>query len=237
MTTNGAAAQAPASLTRTVSAGAASAGTGRPCADPNPPKATPSGHLPSTQKMPTDTTEADGTLLRQIWQTLDRATREYGHAWRTPVLATVDAGQAPQARTVVLRSADAQRGELRVFTDARSPKVGELRSQSRAVLVFWCPVLNWQLRAIVEVSVLDAGGDVEAAWARVSTSAAAHDYLAAAAPGQLLNDAGNDEEAHGAHHLAILVARVHGLDWLELGRDGEHQRCRFTREGAQRLVP
>jgi len=189
--------------------------------------------------MPTDTPEADGTLLRQIWQTLDRATREHGHAWRMPVLATVDADHAPQARTVVLRSADAQRGELRVFTDARSPKVGELRLQPRAVLVFWCPVLNWQLRASVEVSVLDTGPDVEAAWARVRTSAAARDYLAASAPGQHLNGApaGNDVALNGAHHLAIVVAHVHALDWLELGRDGEHQRCRFTREGAQRLVP
>lgn len=193
----------------------------------------------STSPMPTDTHEADEALASRIWRELDRATRERDHAWRTPVLATVDAEHTSQARTVVLRGADSQLGELRVFTDARSPKVDELRVQSRAVLVFWSPLLQWQLRAAVMVTVLEDGPAVDAAWARVCTSAAAGDYLGAAAPGQHLSDAqaGNGDAVQGSHHLAILVAQVYALDWLELGPDGAHQRCRFTREGAQRLMP
>ncbi len=185
--------------------------------------------------MPTDDHAAGEGLSRRIWHELERATRERDHAWRTPVLATVDADHAPQARTVVLRSADAVRGEFRVFTDARSPKVGELRAQPRAVLVFWSPLLNWQLRATVDVVVLDQGDEVDEAWARVSTSAAARDYLAPVAPGHVL-DASADGTA-SQHHLVILVAQLRAMDWLELGGQGEHRRCRVTPGGVERLVP
>jgi pyridoxamine 5'-phosphate oxidase len=188
--------------------------------------------------MPNDAAATDEALTERVWHELARATRERGHAWRTPVLATVGADLAPQARTVVLRGADAQRGELRVFTDGRSPKVAELQERPHAVLVFWSAVLSWQVRAEVEVSLLERGPEVDAAWARVRESAAARDYLSPAAPGQpALSAAIEVAEPDAEHHLTVLVARVRAMDWLALGGGGEHRRCRITPEGVQRLVP
>ena len=187
--------------------------------------------------MPNDTTPSDDTLASRVWTELSRATREREHAWRTPVLATVAADQSPQARTVVLRSADALRGEMRFFTDVRSPKVAELRARPQAVLVFWSALLSWQLRVDVTMEVIDRGPDVDAAWERIARSAAARDYLGPAAPGQLMGGQAPSAETVDAHHLAVLVGSVRAMDWLALGPHGQHQRRWITAQGVQHLVP
>lgn len=187
--------------------------------------------------MPIDNCPADDALASRIWQELAQATRERDHAWRTPVLATVGAGQTPQARTVVLRGADQQRGELRLFTDKRSPKAAEVQASPQAVLVFWSPLLQWQLRVSMQTQLLESGADVEAAWERISQSAASRDYLGPAAPGQPVDAGAESDEPVSAHHLAILVGQVQAIDWLALGSGGQHQRRRITAESVQHLVP
>jgi hypothetical protein len=174
------------------------------------------------------------SLRAQIWQQLVRATGKREHEWRTPVLASVDADGLPQARTVVLRQADPIAGTLEVYTDSRSPKVADLLGRPDAVLVFWSRSLSWQLRARVTVQVQTGSELVEAAWVQVSRTAAAADYLAPAAPGSVFSMTAKGD--HASHHLAVLLARVEALDWLELSRDG-HRRVRFDESGACRLIP
>ena len=174
------------------------------------------------------------SLRAQIWHQLVHATGKREHEWRTPVLASVDADGLPQARTVVLRQADPIVGTLQVYTDSRSPKVADLLEHPDAVLVFWSRSLRWQLRARVTVQVQSDGDLVEAAWEEVSRTAAAADYLAPAAPGSVFSLAAQGN--HRTHHLAVLLARIEALDWLELSRDG-HRRVRFDESGACRLIP
>ena len=169
-------------------------------------------------------------IRQRIWMELQRATQDRHSEWRTPVLATAGRQGAPDARTVVLRHADAKRSCLHIYTDSRSPKVAALADQPSALLVFWSKRLSWQLRMRVQMSVETAGPQVAAAWSRVSQSAAAGDYLSAAAPGDALpDDLLPDEQAlpgdpAGPHHLAVLVAQVQEIDWLELARSG-HRRA------------
>jgi hypothetical protein len=179
--------------------------------------------------------ELDLEALRaEIWLELQHAADDRKHEWRTPVLAGVDANGLPQARTVVLRGCDPVANALVVYTDSRSPKVGELLARPDAVLVFWSGRLNWQLRARVKVQVFTAGEAVEDAWNQVSTTAAAADYLAPAAPGSDFETQSSGRSA--AHHLAVLLARVQSFDWLALSREG-HRRVRFDDSCATRLVP
>ena len=174
------------------------------------------------------------SLRARIWQELQQAVAERGHDWRTPVLAGVDVDGLPQARTVVLRQADPIACTLQVYTDSRSPKVTELLRRPDALLVFWSRRLSWQLRARVTVQVQTDGERVQAAWERVSRTAAAADYLAPAAPGSVF--ASSPQGDHVSHHLAVLLARVESFDWLELAREG-HRRVRFDESGACRLIP
>ena len=176
-------------------------------------------------------------IRQRTWMELERAVQDRHHEWRTPVLATVDTEGTPNARTVVLRHADAQLQSLQFFTDGRSPKITELSHQPTAMLVFWSKRLNWQLRVRVQIAVQTTGPQVDAVWERLSQSAAAGDYLSADAPGDELPE-GETAPANtkGMHHLAILVAQVQEVDWLELRREG-HRRAVFGKDTWQWRVP
>ncbi|MBA3057162.1 MAG: pyridoxamine 5'-phosphate oxidase family protein [Gammaproteobacteria bacterium] len=180
-------------------------------------------------------TEAE--LRHQIWHELQRATQDRQHEWRTPVLATIGAQGGPQARTVVLRHSNATLERLTFYTDRRSPKVAELAANSGVTLVFWSKRLGWQLRVQADMSAQTTGPEVEQAWAQVSQSAAAGDYLSASAPGDALPIApGMPGIQTSAHHLAVLTAQVQHIDWLELGRSG-HRRAVFGANTWEWRVP
>ncbi len=175
---------------------------------------------------------------------LGRATQDRHHAWRTPVLATTAEDGLPQARTVVLREADANTAHLRFYTDGRSAKVSQLSDRPDAVLVFWSKRLNWQLRVRVSVTALTTGPLVESVWARVRQSAAAGDYLSHLAPGTALSAATPTEVRSIAaqpteprrHHVGVLDAQVQEMDWLELARGG-HRRARLSADTWEWLTP
>ena len=183
-----------------------------------------------------DTTcQTPSDIRHRIWMELGRATQDRHHAWRTPVIATAGEDGLPDARTVVLREADANTAVLRFYTDGRSEKVAQLSYRPDAMLVFWSKRLNWQLRVRVAITVHAAGPQVESVWARVSQSAAAGDYLSPCAPGAPLS-ATVPAAAQQQHHLVVLSAEVHEIDWLELARGG-HRRARLRANTWEWLTP
>jgi pyridoxamine 5'-phosphate oxidase len=175
-----------------------------------------------------------GSLRGRIEAELGRALVERAHGWRTPVLATVDAQGHPDARTVVLREFDPVGQTLCVYTDRRSPKLRQIAAQPRASLVFWSRELSWQLRVAARLDIEVDTPRVDSVWARLSTTPAARDYLSPAAPGEPLHAA--PPGGADGHHLAILVARIDVIDWLELGRD-RHRRAVFDASGASWRTP
>jgi pyridoxamine 5'-phosphate oxidase len=168
-----------------------------------------------------------------VWQELARAVRDRQHGWRLPVLATVD-GDAADARTVVLREVEQASRTLVLFTDARSPKVGQIGEHPLGMLVMWSPHLGWQLRARVRLAVETAGLRVTSHWATLSMTPSAQDYLAPRPPGTPLDTPAPQREARG--HFAIVTAEVLALDWLSLSAEG-HRRARFDATGAGWLTP
>ena len=176
-------------------------------------------------------------IRQRLWMELERAVQDRHHEWRTPVLASVGMDGTPNARTVVLRGADAKTQTLAFYTDRRSPKIADLSHKSAAMLVFWSKRLNWQLRVRVAMEVQTTGEQVDAVWQHLSQSAAAGDYLSMDAPGDALL-AGQDSSVAltGAHQLAILFAHVIEIDWLELRRAG-HRRASIGAITWQWLVP
>ena len=193
------------------------------------------------------TLETPQEIREQICKELVRATHDRHHAWRTPVLATVDAQGRPNARTVVLRKANvADGGTIEIYTDRRSPKVSELMAQPSACLVFWSARLSWQLRVAVEVSIQTEGPYIDSLWQNVKHTRAAGDYLGLLPPGHALTDElGVPDEPTNAPdfipadaivHFAVLTARVSEIDWLELGR-GKHRRAKIFHDQWQWLAP
>jgi general stress protein 26 len=180
---------------------------------------------------------SESEIRQRTWVELERAAQDRHHEWRTPVMATVTKDGLPNARVVVLRHADARLQRLQFFTDRRSAKLSEVAQKSTVTMVFWSKRLNWQLRVRAGVEVLTDGPEVDTVWKSLSRSAAAGDYLSVDAPGDELG-AGPVEpcEPSGIHHLAIMVAHVQEIDWLELRRSG-HRRATFGQDAWQWRVP
>lgn len=181
-----------------------------------------------------DALDSPRHILQQIWEELALAVDDRQHAWRMPVLSTVAGDGTPNARTVVLRGAQAFAQMLRFYTDARSPKVDELRRSQRALLVFWSARLQWQLRVRVDVTVATDGPEVAFLWEQIRRSPAAGDYLGESAPGSKLTEAAGCTGT--AAHFALLDAHVVEIDWLDLGAGG-HRRARFSAGTCQWLAP
>jgi pyridoxamine 5'-phosphate oxidase len=158
-----------------------------------------------------------------LWHELQAAPRDKQHPWRTPVLATTD-GEAGDARTVILREADAERATLRMYSDARAGKVAQIAAHPLGTLVMWSPALGWQLRLRVRLQTVTDGLELSSRWARLKLSPAANDYLSSQAPGTPLEHALDSRGDRS--HFALLEAQVLSIDWLELHAQG-HRRARF----------
>ncbi len=170
---------------------------------------------------------------RAVWRELDRASHDRLHDWRVLTLATIDHDRA-DARSVVLREVDEGARRLVIYSDARAPKVAQLRAHPKATLVAWSAELSWQLRLAVTLSVEDAGLDVSSRWAKVKMSPSAQDYLAALPPGTPVRK--YSPERGTREHFAVITAQVEAVDWLELHADG-HRRARFDTSGGSWLAP
>jgi pyridoxamine 5'-phosphate oxidase len=187
----------------------------------------------------------DLTQIRAaLWAELTRATHDKHHEWRTGALATIN-GDCADARTVVLREADAPGQVLRFFSDARAGKVAQIQAQPQGTLLMWSRRLSWQLRLRVRLSIQTEGLAVSSRWARLKLSAAAQDYLAPLAPGMALpssrasasaaeNEATTVTEQRA--YFALLSADVLAMDWRELRATG-HRRALFEATGARWVTP
>lgn len=169
-----------------------------------------------------------------LWRELASAARDSSHGWRRQVLAT-RAGDAADARTLVLRELDATGRTLHFYTDARSAKAGQIVQQPLGTLVAWCPALSWQLRMRVQMTLQGGGLAVSSRWAKLALTPAAQDYLSPAAPGTPF-DPTHVPPPSGRTHFALLSARVEAIDWLEIG-ERAHRRAAFDADGARWLVP
>lgn len=179
-----------------------------------------------------------------LWQQLAAATHDKQHAWRHPVLATIDDGMA-DARTVILREVDVHQKQLMTFSDDRAAKVRQLLRHPRATMVMWSPALNWQLRCRVLLSLDMTGLAATSRWARIKLTTAAQDYLARLPPGAPRSTPNNDRDdadtvpADGSlkrEYFSVIIAQVLAIDWLELHREG-HRRALFDDQGARWLQP
>lgn len=170
---------------------------------------------------------------RACWLGLADAARDRDHAWRVMTLATVD-GERADARSIVLRDIDEAGRRVIFYTDARSPKVAQLRAAPQGVLVGWWPQPGWQLRLRVRMTIETTGLEVSSRWARVKLSPSAHDYLAALPPGTPVDR--YQPERGSREHFAVVTATITEMDWLELHAEG-HRRARLAGDASTWLTP
>ena len=165
------------------------------------------------------------TLHARAWARLARGVADRRAAGRHPTLATVDGQGRPQARTVVLRSADPQAAVLQIYTDLHSDKVDELRRTPHAAVQFWDSSAHLQIRLLADADIL-SGEAVSNIWATLSASAR-DCYGHQPSPGEPLSDGLGYHRQPAATAFAVLQLWVQEMDILHLGR--QHRRARFVR--------
>ena len=171
-----------------------------------------------------------------VWNELAATAGDKAHAWRTPVLATVNGGAA-DARVVVLREVAHREKRLVFYTDERAGKVSQLLSHPLGTVVMWSRPLGWQLRCHVRLTLATSGLAAPSRWAKVRLTPAAQEYLSVSPPGTALAEMRYPNSgAVPRDYFAVIDAQVESLDWLELRTDG-NRRAIFDTEGARWIQP
>lgn len=158
-------------------------------------------------------------------------------ALRWPVLASRADAAGVDARMLVLRRFEREARLLELHTDARAPKVAQLKVDPRCALVFFDHRTKVQLRVRGRASVHEQDDVADAAFERAG-KASLDDYRGAAPGAALSGDEARSDEAR-ANFAALRIAMV-AADWLKLGRSG-HERWRVVfsdgEAGATRIEP
>jgi hypothetical protein len=184
------------------------------------------------------------TAEAALWQTLGRASRDRRAPWHTPVLATVGADGAPQARVLVLRDASRSRRMIRLHTDRRTEKADAIGREPRVALLFYDFGAKLQLRLSGTARIEGEGPAADAAWA-ATTLFARRCYQAPIAPGARAEAPTSglppelegreptlEESEAGRANFAVLLVEAARLEFLHLAVTG-HRRGLFCYDRAQ----
>jgi len=161
------------------------------------------------------------------WGLLEQAATGFDHPFRCPAVATSGA-DGPQLRTVILRAASAATRRLLFYTDARSPKVRELRQLTEMAWMFYDPGKRLQLRAWGAVSLHQDDELTEACWETCSADNR-RIYGGRAIPGTALDAALPSahpwplEDQCRPGNFLVVTCRVARMDALLLGPESQRR--------------
>ncbi|MEO1638737.1 MAG: pyridoxamine 5'-phosphate oxidase family protein [Pseudomonadota bacterium] len=169
--------------------------------------------------------ETANGLWSRAWGTLGRGVADAKHPARRPTFATVSPDGWPEARTVVLRSADRKAGELSVHTDLHSDKIKSLRACPRAALHIWDAKQDLQIRLQAEVSIT-TGETIQPLWDKIPDHAQ-QSYGVTPPPGTPIASALDYVKDPDPESFALLTCRITHIDLVHLG--AQHRRVAYSR--------
>jgi pyridoxamine 5'-phosphate oxidase len=164
-------------------------------------------------------------ILSKIWDTLAQGVVDAQHPARRPTLATISPDGWPEARTVVLRSAARDTGEMTLHTDLHSDKIKSLRQTPRATLHIWDAAQALQIRLQAEVTI-HSGPETRALWDKIPDHAQ-QSYGVTPPPGAPIETALDYVKRPDPDTFTILVCKVTHIDAVHLGTN--HRRASFSR--------
>ena len=165
------------------------------------------------------------SAVESLWTALSTAPHRTKHPFRTPSLATVNASNEPQVRTVVLRAFDKDERRLVFHTDEASEKCEALAHNPVASICFWDARRRLQIRATGNASV--RSGKEDHMWASMQPMARKL-YGISPTPGTAIVRS-DDFEFQEPYRFAILECEIRVIDALWLSRP-KHRRLRLQWE-------
>lgn len=182
-------------------------------------------------------------VLNSSWRILHKGVRNFRHPFYRPALTTID-GNTPAVRTVILRGFSEKDWTLTCHSDARTPKVSQIRDNPNASWLFYHPEKWIQLRLSGTASIHTDDKTADSQWEKVRRTSRIN-YCAEIAPGSpaekpisglpdFLRDKGSKLFDHPAarKNFAVIVCRFDQMDWLRLKLTG-HLRAKFHWEGSR----
>lgn len=179
------------------------------------------------------------SMLDLCWDELTAGCSSAKHGFHQPIISTVDSQGFPHARMVVLRGVSRDDRTIWCHTDARAPKVAEIKAQPATAWTFYDRSRKLQTRLLAQAEILTTGPVWEQAWQR-SRLSSRRCYMAPLAPGtqtaapdpnlpESVRDRVPTEEetTPGKTNFAVLKGRVSAIDCLHLAHNG-HIRAQFT---------
>ena len=179
-------------------------------------------------------------LLTKIFAMLTRGTADRKSPLHTPTLATVGADKSPMARVVVFRKFLPEERALIFHTDTRSPKITELRADSRVSWLFYHPSEKMQFRVSGAAMIHADADDALKLKQWQATWAFGRRCYMGEAPSRVVSEATSgmpseiekreptiEESEVGYPNFAVVSTLITSIDCLELHATG-HRRSLFT---------
>jgi len=172
-------------------------------------------------------------LWEGAWSLLLRGQSDPKSAFATPVVATVSPDGVPHSRTLVLRKALKEKGELWCYTDRRSQKAIDLSEGSEIMSwTFWDPKKKIQVNAIGTTRWLDK--EICDERFRQLPKHSRKSYASLLAPGRVVKEYTDglpenwqqrdlSETDYAKENFGILSTRIEQMIILQLRREG-HRR-------------
>ena len=182
-------------------------------------------------------------LISNCRDLLKQGVKDHSSPLRFCYLATVNANNCPEQRTVILRNYNEPDRTLDIFTDHRSSKLQHLSRNPKASLLFYHPEKLIQIRMQVAVEIHWKDTASRIAWETIPP-ARRGDYCSISPPGTSLEEPGSDlpswwndsvsreQTEYGFERFALLRCRFYHIDLLKLDRQG-HKRAVFQWEDQQ----
>lgn len=192
--------------------------------------------------MTTGAAERDAEqVLPEILGLLRAAPGDRNSGWRLLALGTRGLGGPPRQRMVVLRGFEPADLILRLHSDARADKVGEIAADPHVSLLGWDAARQWQLRMEGEARLHRDDALADRAWAAMPDGER-RSYAAAAPPGSTVPHPPPPPVVtpQARANFCAITVRLRQMEWLHLDPE-RHRRARFRFPGqgveARWLIP
>ena len=188
-------------------------------------------------------------IKKKIWSMLENAVTDRSSPFRIPVFICGDQSDF-DGRIVVLRKADNKNNLVQFHSDIRSDKIGKLKNNSKAAMLFYDKEEKIQVRLKVECKVNHNNNITKESWSKTQ-HISRKCYLVDNGPGTESDTATSglkpeldnfeftmEQSEEGYKNFTVIQCKIKNIEWLYLAAKG-HRRARFDIENNKEnwLVP
>ena len=173
----------------------------------------------------------------KIWQMITDGVVNRHSSFRIPVMINSSENNN-NGRIVVLRNANSDQHTIRFHSDIRSPKVNNLKKNSKVFFIFYDKEEKIQLRVSGDAIINYKNNITKTSWEKTAHMSRKC-YLAAYAPGTVSEKPTSgvsdkvenlkytlEESESGYENFCVIETKIDSIEWLYLAAKG-HRRAKF----------